>query len=73
MRQDRRVLFTNCSLLVQDLLIAKSELKLGKMLKRLSRFEALIIDDIAYVQQNREQLELLFTLRPSATNAAACC
>jgi DNA replication protein DnaC len=61
-RQDRRVLFTTCSLLVQDLLIAKSELKLSKMLKRLSRFEALIIDDIAYVQQNREEMEVLFTL-----------
>jgi len=61
-RQDRRVLFTTCSLLVQDLLIAKSELKLAKMLKRLSKFEALIIDDIAYVQQNREEMEALFTL-----------
>jgi len=61
-RQDRRVLFTNCALLVQDLLVAKSELKLGKLLKRLSRFEALIIDDIAYVQQNREEMEVLFTL-----------
>ena len=61
-RQDRRVLFSNCSLLVQDLLIAKSELKLAKFLKRLSRFEALIIDDIAYVQHNREEMEVLFTL-----------
>jgi len=32
------------------------------LLKRLSRFEALIIDDIAYVQQNREEMEVLFTL-----------
>jgi len=61
-RQDHRVLFTTCSLLVQELLLAKSELKLGKMLKRLSKFEALIIDDIAYVQQNREEMEVLFTL-----------
>lgn len=61
-RQDRSVLFTTCSLLVQDLLLAKSELKLGKMLKRLSRFEVLIVDDIAYVQQNREEMEVLFTL-----------
>jgi DNA replication protein DnaC len=61
-RQDHRVLFTNCSLLVQELLLAKSELKLAKILKRLSKFEALIIDDIAYVQQNREEMEVLFTL-----------
>jgi DNA replication protein DnaC len=60
--QDRRVLFSTCSLLVQDLLIAKSQLKLAKILKRLSKFQALIIDDIAYVQQNREEMEVLFTL-----------
>ncbi len=38
--QDRRVLFTTCSLLVQDLLKAKIELKLESLLRRLSRFEA---------------------------------
>ena len=61
-RQDRRVLFTTCSLLVQDLLRAKAELKLEGLLKRLGRFEAMIIDDIAYVQQTREEMEVLFTL-----------
>jgi DNA replication protein DnaC len=30
--------------------------------KRLSRFDALIIDDIGYVQQEREEMEILFTL-----------
>jgi DNA replication protein DnaC len=60
--QDRRVLFTTCSLLVQDLLKAKVELKLESLLRRLARFEALIIDDIAYVQQTREEMEVLFTL-----------
>ena len=60
--QGHRVLFTKCSLLVQQLLIAKKELELAKYLKRLSRFEALIIDDIGYVQQNRQEMEVLFTL-----------
>lgn len=60
--QDRRVLFTTCSLLVQDLLKAKVELKLESLLRRLARFDALIVDDIAYVQQNREEMEVLFTL-----------
>ena len=32
------------------------------MLKRLSRCEILYIDDIGYVQQNREEMEVLFTL-----------
>ena len=60
--QDRRMLFTTCSLLVQSLLKSKGELKLESHLRRLSRFEALIIDDIAYVQQSREEMEVLFTL-----------
>lgn len=61
-RQGRRVLLASCNLLVQDLLLAKQELKLAKVLKKLSRYDALIIDDIGYVQQNREEMEVLFTL-----------
>jgi DNA replication protein DnaC len=58
----RRVYFTPCSLLVQDLLAAKRDLKLSRLLKRLSRYEAIVIDDIGYVQQSREEMEVLFTL-----------
>jgi DNA replication protein DnaC len=61
-RKGRRVLFSTCSLLVQDLLIAKKELCLSRKLKKLSRYDALIIDDIGYVQQDREEMEVLFTL-----------
>jgi DNA replication protein DnaC len=61
-RRDRRVLFAPCNLLVQDLLFAKKELKLAKLLKKLSRYDALLIDDIGYVQQSREEMEVLFTL-----------
>lgn len=60
--QDRRVLFSTCTALVQDLLIAKRDLMLSRHLKRLSRYQAIIIDDIGYVQQNREEMEVLFTL-----------
>ncbi|MGH7410684.1 MAG: IS21-like element helper ATPase IstB [Candidatus Methylomirabilis sp.] len=60
--QGRRVLFTPCSLLVQDLLIAKRDLKLARVLKRLAGHDAIIIDDIGYVQQNREEMEVLFAL-----------
>lgn len=60
--QGRRVYFSACSLLVQDLLIAKRDLKLSRLLKRLSRFQVLMIDDIGYVQQSREEMEVLFTL-----------
>ena len=56
------MLFANCSLLVQELLAAKAELKLARTLRRLGQFEALVIDDIGYVQQSREEMEVLFTL-----------
>jgi DNA replication protein DnaC len=56
------VLFAPCALLVQRLLLAKAELWLERELKRLDKFEALIIDDLGYVQQSREEMEVLFTL-----------
>jgi DNA replication protein DnaC len=60
--QGRAVYFVPCVLLVQRLLLAKAELWLEKELRRLDRIEALIIDDIGYVQQSREEMEVLFTL-----------
>ncbi|RLF87784.1 AAA family ATPase [Thermococci archaeon] len=61
-QHNRRVLYTTCSLLVQELLRAKRELELERALKRFSRFDALIIDDFGYVKQEREEMEVLFTL-----------
>lgn len=60
--QGRRVLFTPCSLLVQQLLIAKRDLELPRVMKRLRKYDAVILDDIGYVQQNREEMEVLFIL-----------
>lgn len=60
--QGRRVLFTPSSLLVQQLLIAKRDLNLPRVLKRLRKYDVLILDDIGYVQQNREEMEVLFIL-----------
>jgi DNA replication protein DnaC len=57
----RRVLFTSCNLLVEGLLAAKKDLKLAPAIKRLSRYGAVLIDDIGYVQQSREEMEVLFT------------
>jgi len=61
-RSEHRVFYTSCSLLVQELLIAKRDLRLAQLLKRLGRYEALLIDDLGYVQQSREEMEVLFTL-----------
>jgi len=60
--QGRSILFTTCSLLVQELLVSKRDLRLAKMIKKLSRFEGLIIDEMGYVEQSREEMEVLFTL-----------
>lgn len=60
--QGHRVLFKNCEMLVQELLIAKRDFTLPALLRKLGRYEALIIDDIGYVQQDREEMEVLFTL-----------
>lgn len=60
--QGYRVTFRPCSMLVQELLNAKNELRLEKTLKQLNRFDALIIDDIGYVQYDRHEIEVLFTL-----------
>ena len=57
----RRIYFTTSALLVQDLLVAKRDLKLSRFIKRLAGFEGLIIDDLGYVQQSREEMEVLFT------------
>ena len=61
-RSGRKVLFTKCDLLVQELLIAKRDLKLSRLLKRLAKYTPLLIDDLGYVQQSREEMEVLFTL-----------
>ena len=61
-RQGRKVYFATCDLMVQELLRAKQELILDKLLKKLGRFDVLMIDDFGYVKQNREEMEVLFTL-----------
>jgi DNA replication protein DnaC len=61
-RGGRTVQFWTTSLLVQELLIAKRDLKLSRVLKRLAGYEVLILDDLGYVQQSREEMEVLFTL-----------
>lgn len=58
----KRIYFTKCNFLVQDLLIAKRELKFSSVIKRLSKFDAIIIDDIGYVHQSKKEMEVLFSL-----------
>jgi DNA replication protein DnaC len=61
-RQGRTVLFAPTFKIVQKLLCAKRDLRLAAELKRLDRFEAILLDDLGYVEQGREEMEVLFTL-----------
>jgi DNA replication protein DnaC len=60
-QRGRRILFTPTFALVQRLLAAKRDLRLEKELAVLDGFDAVICDDIGYVQQSREEMEVLFT------------
>jgi DNA replication protein DnaC len=55
------VWFTPTFKLVDRLLRAKRDLQLDAELKRLDKFQVVILDDIGYVQQSREEMEVLFT------------
>ncbi len=61
-RHGHSVLFTPTFRLVQELLAAKRDLGLPRALQRLDTFELLILDDIGYVQQSADEVEVLFTL-----------
>jgi DNA replication protein DnaC len=60
--QGHRVLWTPTANLVQRLLAAKRDLRLPQYLAQLDRFACLILDDIGYVQHDRDEMEVLFTL-----------
>jgi len=59
--QGYQVLFTPAFKLVQRLLAAKRDLALEAELRKLDRFDAVIVDDIGYIQQDRDEMEVLFT------------
>jgi len=54
--------FTPAFALVQRLLAARKGLGLERELRRLDAFDVLAIDDIGYIQQDRDETEVLFTL-----------
>jgi DNA replication protein DnaC len=60
--QGHAVLFRPAYQLVQELLAAKHDLALPRLLRRLDTAELLILDDIGYVKQSAEEAEVLFTL-----------
>jgi DNA replication protein DnaC len=59
--RDYSVWFTPTYKLVDGLLRAKRDYDLERELKRLDRFQVVILDDLGYVQQSRAEMEVLFT------------
>jgi DNA replication protein DnaC len=55
------LLWTPTSALVQRLLAAKRDLRLPQELAKLDKFACVILDDIGYVQHDRDEMEVLFT------------
>ena len=55
------VLWTPTSTLVQRLLAAKRDLRLPQELAKRDKFACVILDDIGYVQHDRDEMEVLFT------------
>lgn len=60
-QRGRSVLFIPTFKLVGRLLAAKRDYELERELRRLDKFEVVILDDIGYVQQSRAEMEVLFT------------
>ena len=58
---ERKMHFTKCALLMQDLLAAKRDLRLSREIKRLGRFDGLIIDDLALLAERYERGSVLMT------------
>lgn len=59
--RDLTVLFIPTYQLVDGLLRAKRDYALEPELRRLDRFQVVIVDDLGYIQQSREEMEVLFT------------
>lgn len=60
LKHQMSVWFTPAFKLVQLLLRAKKQLRLDEQLKRLARFDLILVDDIGYVQHDRSEMEVLF-------------
>ena len=60
--QGRKCLYLTAADLSQQLVVAKNHQKLTQLIKRLDKFEVLIIDDISYVPYDKHETDLLFIL-----------
>ena len=62
LRHGIAVKYTTTFTLVQALIKAKAEHRIDRLLRSLDQQDLIIIDELGYVQQSREEMELLFTV-----------
>jgi len=60
-QKGRKIKFYTTNKLVEHLLLQKQSLRFTKALKQYTKYDAIILDDIGYVQQNQAEMEVLFT------------
>lgn len=70
-RQRKRVRFTKAAELVTELLEAKAKNELSRVTARWTRYELLVIDEMAYVAMTESSSELLFQVIAGRTEKAA--
>lgn len=61
----RKALFLTAAELIQELLKAKSSLRLNESIQMFNKNDVLVIDDISYVACERQEADLLFLLLSS--------
>ena len=57
-----RVLFTRTTDLVQQLQVARQELRLAATIEKLDKYHLLVLDDLSYVQKSQAETSVLFEL-----------
>lgn len=62
LEQGYKIKFIQATVLVQQLQLAKRHLKLQDELKKLDKYQLLIIDDVGYVRKSEQETSVLFEL-----------
>jgi len=70
-RQRKRVRFTTASQLVNELIEAKHQSELNRVTNRWTRYELIVIDEMAYVAMSEAAAEMLFQVIAGRAERAA--
>src|SRR3989449_6192213 len=70
-RQRKRVRFTTAAEMVNELIEAKNKSELSRVTRRWTRYELIVIDEMAYVAMPEAAAELLFQIIAGRAERAA--